>query len=85
MDSQILKLSWKVKLAAVAFGVVMSLSIYVVYVAGLKFNHLVSHIGEIAKKNAKEREAAAIAAKEEADRKAGILNTQIYGDIPKDK
>ncbi len=85
MDSRILKLSWKVKAAAIAFAVVMSLSVYVVYAAGLKFNYLVTQIGELAKKNAKEREAAAIAAKEEADRKSGILNTQIYGELPKEK
>lgn len=83
MDSRILKTSWKIKAAAIVFGLVMSLSVYVVYAAGLKFNHVVNQIGELARKNAEDRKAAEEAAREEANRKAGILPTQIYGEKPK--
>jgi len=82
MDSRVLKLSWKIKLAAAVFGLVMSASVYVVYVAGLKFNHLVERVGEIARQNAEDRKAAEAAAREEANREAGIVTTQIYGDKP---
>jgi len=84
MDSNILRQSWKIKLFAAIFGVVMSFSVYVVYAAGLKFNHLAERVGEIARQNVEDRLAAEAAAREEANRKAGIVTTHIYDDKKKD-
>jgi hypothetical protein len=85
MDARIFKLSWKVKVAAMALALMMASATYMIYFAGLKLNSLITQISQLAEKNAKEKAAEAAAAKEKEDRKSGILPMQIYGEKTKSK